>query len=327
MSDAFERLQRFLTSEMRMSHVYQPVMIQALLEHGGRASMQALARALLVRDEAQLAYYQEIVRNMPGPVLRRRGIVEHEKGEYVLCGYDDLSAAERHTLLGICLAKVDGFLKRRRDPWAHRRTSNGYLSGTLKYEVLKRARFRCELCGASADDRALEVDHIIPRNRQGSDDISNLQSLCYSCNAMKRDRDDTDFRGMREAYEHRELGCTFCEVPADRIVAENELFVAVRDAFAVTQGHTLLIPKRHLESPGELFQPELNAMWSLASAQRARLKAEDPAIDGFNLGFNDGASAGQTIMHAHVHLIPRRTGDAAAPRGGVRGVIPEKQGY
>ncbi len=289
--------------------------------------MRDIAEALLSKDEAQLSYYEEITRRMPGDVLRKRGIVELDTGTYRLPDIADLTEAEKHTLIGLCLSKIDDFLERRRDPWAHRRTSAGYIPGTAKYEVLKRASFRCELCGVSAEIRALEVDHILPRNRGGSDDPLNLQALCYSCNATKRDRDDTDFRGMAESYRHREPGCIFCEVESERVIGSNELFFAIRDAYAVTPHHTLLIPKRHVVSAGDLVQPELNAMWALAAEIRADLKAQDATIDGFNVGFNDGVSAGQTIMHAHVHLIPRRTGDVAEPRGGVRGVIPERQSY
>ncbi len=310
-----------------MSHIYQPVMIQTLLEHGGRASVEQIAAALLAKDDAQLSYYGVITRRMPGEVLRRRGIVEAENGAYALAGFDDLSPSERHTVIALCLSKIDDYLGRRADPWAHRRVSSGYIPGTLKYDVLKRAAFRCELCGHSAEERALEVDHILPRNKGGSDDKSNLQALCYVCNATKRDRDDADLRGMADAYRHREDGCVFCDLPPERIVAENPLFVAIRDAYAVTEGHTLLIPKRHVTSPGGLFQPELNALWALATQVKTDLVATDAAIDGFNLGFNDGVSAGQTVMHAHAHLIPRRTGDVHEPRGGVRGVIPGKQSY
>ena len=74
----------------------------------------------------------------------------------------------------------DEYLEKRSDAWSHRKKSSGYISGTIKYEVLKRASFRCELCGISADEKGLEVDHIVPRNKGGSDDTSNLQSLCYS---------------------------------------------------------------------------------------------------------------------------------------------------
>ena len=73
-------------------------------------------------------------------------------------------------------------------------------------------------CGISADQKALEVDHIVPRNSGGGDEQSNLQALCYSCNAMKRDRDDTDFREINKSYEHRENGCIFCEIPKERVL-------------------------------------------------------------------------------------------------------------
>ena len=326
-SKAFERLRRFVSSEMQMSHVYQPVMLRALIEGGGKATVNEVARTLLGQDRAQNSYYENIARQMPGQVLQRRGIVEKDGAAYSLPGYADLSEAERHELVALCLSKIDDFLDKRADPWAHRRVSAGYVSGSLQYEVLKRAASRCELCGVSSEVRALQVDHIIPRSRGGTDDLSNLQSLCYSCNAKKGNRDDADLRGVSARYRERETGCIFCDISPERIVGENELFVAVRDAYPVTEGHTLLIPKRHVESPSELFQPELNAMWSLAQVQRISLFAADPTITGFNQGSNDGASAGQTVMHAHFHLIPRRTGDSADPRGGVRGVIPGKQGY
>jgi diadenosine tetraphosphate (Ap4A) HIT family hydrolase len=77
----------------------------------------------------------------------------------------------------------------------------------------------------------------------------------------------------------------------------------------------------------DLYQPELNAIQAFLKEQREQILAADPAVTGFNVGINAGAEAGQTIFHVHVHLIPRRKGDVADPRGGVRGVIPEKQTY
>ena len=78
----------------------------------------------------------------------------------------------------------------------------GMISGTQRYKVLKRTKFHCELCGISAEQKALEVDHIVPRN-WGGDDSENLQALCYSCNAMKRDRYDTDFRTVRDSFKQK----------------------------------------------------------------------------------------------------------------------------
>ena len=194
-------------------------------------------------------------------------------------------------------------------------------------KILKRAQFRCELCGISAEEKALEVDHIRPRNHGGTDDADNLQALCYSCNAMKRDRDSTDFRPWRAQYEHREDGCLFCEIPPTRVIAENNLAYAIRDGFPVTAMHTLVIPKRHVPAYFGLTRPEINACHRLIDDMKTGIEKQDATVAGFNIGMNAGEAAGQTIFHCHIHLIPRRSGDMPSPRGGVRHVIPGKGSY
>lgn len=329
MSPAFERLSRFIEREMRMSHLYQPVMLAALLSRGGRASRSEIAGDILAHDPTQLEYYEHIVTNMVGKVLTSKAdLVERSGREYRLVEDEALSLEEREELLALCKAKVDAyFAARGASIWEHRHRGQRPMSGTLRYDVLKRARFRCELCGISADEKALEVDHILPRNRGGSDDPSNLQGLCYTCNASKRDRDDTDFRGSRDLYAQREAGCLFCELPKGRIVKENELAVVIRDAFAVTGHHTLIIPKRHVADYFGLTQPEVNPTHQLLTRQRLLIEDTDPTVEGFNVGTNNGATAGQTIFHCHLHLIPRRPGDTPSPRGGVRHVIAGKGFY
>ena len=198
---------------------------------------------------------------------------------------------------------------------------------SLRYEVLKRAGFRCELCGISADERAIEVDHILPRKHGGEDDVTNLQALCYKCNANKGARDDEDFRVIREGINVQQSGCIFCELPADRIIASNTLAFAIRDDYPVTELHTLVIPKRHAATFFDLFEPERRAINQLLDRLRIEMMKGDPSVKGFNIGMNNGDAAGQTIGHAHVHLIPRRQGDVQDPRGGVRGVIPGKARY
>lgn len=121
--------------------------------------------------------------------------------------------------------------------------------------------------------------------------------------------------------------CIFCELDTSRIIDQNELCLMIEDAFPVTPNHTLIIPKRHVSDYFDLNEPELNAIHSMLSARRQSLLESDPTITGFNVGINAGESAGQTIFHVHVHLIPRRDGDVENPRGGVRGVIPNKQSY
>lgn len=309
-------------------------MLGELLRNGGTSSVTDIAKSLLAHDQSQIEYYEQITKRMVGDVLTaKNGITTQVKDGHRVKGYqipdfEALTESEIAALIELCESKIADYIASRGDRiWFHRKKSAGYVSGTLQYEVLKRAKFRCELCGTSAEDKALEVDHIIPRNHGGQDDITNLQALCYSCNAKKRDRDDTDFRGIAESYNHREAGCLFCEIDGGRIIASNTLCYAIRDKFPVTEHHTLVIPKRHVTDFFDLRQPEINAANALLNELKSQIEQADATAVGFNLGVNAGAAAGQTIFHCHMHLIPRRMGDLPSPRGGVRGVIPDKRLY
>jgi ATP adenylyltransferase len=324
----FADLKAFIEKSMRMSHIYQPVMLLTLLGKRGKASVRDIATSILAHDESQIEYYEQITKEMVGRVLRNHQVVKKEGKEFELFDFGSLTTEQVTELIGLCQKKLDDFKEQHGVKiWQHRRMSEGYISGTIRYEVLKRAKFRCELCGISAEIKALEVDHIVPRNNGGSDDPSNFQALCYSCNAMKRDRDDTDFRKVAEAYQHRQVGCIFCEVPAERIVLQNELCVAVADKYPVTQGHMLIIPKRHVAEYFELGRPELNAAYFLLAQLKRQLQDNEPSVKGFNIGINCGEAAGQTVFHCHIHLIPRRKGDVENPAGGVRHLIPDKRHY
>lgn len=121
--------------------------------------------------------------------------------------------------------------------------------------------------------------------------------------------------------------CLFCSIPADRIIAENDLAYAIRDGFPVTYSHTLIIPKQHRVDYFSLTPDELLACDALLHQLKDRVLREDSSVKGFNIGMNAGAAAGQTIFHCHIHLIPRREGDVENPRGGVRHIIPGKGFY
>jgi len=324
----FPDLKHFLIKRMRMSHIYQPVMLMTLLKEGGVASIETLSKKLLIEDKSQQEYYGNITRNMVGRVLNNHGIVQKDGEIFKLRNYETYTEDQRIELIQICQEKLNEYIEKRgKRIFEHRRKSAGYISGSIRYNVLKDAKFRCELCGVSADTKALEVDHIIPRNKGGTDDISNLQALCYSCNAMKRDKDSTEFRKVKESYEVREEGCLFCEIQKERILDEDNLFYVIRDGFPVTDLHTLVIPKRHVETYFDLYQPELNSCNRMIQKFKQQIEKEDVSVKGFNIGINNGEVSGQTIFHCHIHLIPRREGDVKNPRGGVRGVIPNKQEY
>ena len=323
----------YITGRMRMSHIYQPVMLRELLLSGGEATVEQIAKALLSYDQSQVEYYEIRTKNMVGRVLTNNQIAEPIKDGVRTIGYrllesEDTAAGKTEELIAACDAKIAAYIERRGgNIWQHRPNASGYVPGSVRYEVLKRAKYRCGLCGTSAENIALHVDHIIPRNKGGQDDLSNFRALCTTCNTNKRDLDDTDFRGVVDRYQDREDGCLFCDILHDRIIAENELCYAIRDGFPVTEAHALVIPKRHVADYFDLFQPELNAIQQMLQLQREAICQADETVTGFNVGINSGASAGQTIFHCHVHLIPRRDGDVENPRGGVRGVIADKQAY
>ena len=116
-------------------------------------------------------------------------------------------------------------------------------------------------------------------------------------------------------------------MPANRIVASNDFAYAVRDGFPVTKGHSLVIPKRHVTDFFGLSDDEVWACNQLLKEVRSTILIQDELVEGFNVGMNAGAAAGQTIFHCHIHLIPRRNGDVENPRGGVRHTIPGKGFY
>ena len=332
MSDYFDTLQKFLKEEMTMAHVYQPVMIRELLMRSGSASVRQIAQAILDRDPTQIEYFSEIVKNMVGRVLtKNRSITERLGDHYQLIGSSELTDIERQSLITICDQKITAFeAKRGSTIWEHRRRGHRPISGSVRYQVLSRARFRCELCGISADEKNIEVDHIVPKSVGGKDDLANYQALCYSCNASKLNRDSVDHRHNKTLYDNREKDCLFCEIKSSdpgRLISENTLAYAIRDGFPVTKGHTLFIPKRHSLDYFSLTQAEVNAVNALMTQEKKRLQSADTTIEGFNIGMNCGEVAGQTQFHCHVHLIPRRSGDVANPRGGVRHVISGKGSY
>ncbi len=275
MISSFQILFEFISIKMRMAHIYQPVMLMELLKSDGKASVTQIAQSLLKYDVSQVEYYEHITKNMVGKVLTKNRSITSKKVMNIDSMDFILSPSEVKELIQLCESKIDAYLEKRSDPWSHRKKSSGYIPGTLRYKILSRAKFRCELCGISADKKSLEVDHIIPRNKGGLDDESNLQSLCYSCNAMKRDRDDTDFRRMADTYSKREEGCIFCELPKNRVIEENELAIAFEDNYPVTSGHTLLIPKRHVDEYFGLYQPERNAIQQLLESARERIISND----------------------------------------------------
>ena len=123
-----------------------------------------------------------------------------------------------------------------------------------------------------------------------------------------------------------EPACPFCTLAPQRVLISSPFGIVFRDAFPVSPGHTLVIPRRHVRSFFDLNRDEIESLLALLDGAK---KATDVELtpDGYNIGINDGPAAGQTVSHLHIHLIPRYLGDKADPRGGVRWMFPDKADY
>ncbi len=189
----FEELVDFLDRRMRMSHIYQPLLIRTLVDTGGTATLRQVAMAFLDRDESQVRYYEERIKKMPLPVLKRHGVVERE-GDLIRLNVAHLSYEQRAELIVLCEQKLGEFIKNRgMATWDYRLIETDPVPGDVRYRVLAAAKGRCALCGATSRERRIEVDHVVPRSKGGSNDIANLQALCDECNRGKSNKDDARF--------------------------------------------------------------------------------------------------------------------------------------
>ncbi|RKZ93534.1 MAG: HIT family protein [Candidatus Parabeggiatoa sp. nov. 1] len=120
--------------------------------------------------------------------------------------------------------------------------------------------------------------------------------------------------------------CPFCHLDNQQIIFQDELVITLKDGYPISPGHILIIPKRHIPSLFDVTDEEQMALLHALRAAQNELK-QQYAPDGYNIGINDGLAAGQTVMHLHIHLIPRYTDDCPDPRGGVRWIFPDKAAY
>ena len=121
--------------------------------------------------------------------------------------------------------------------------------------------------------------------------------------------------------------CIFCVIRKEELQFENRLAYSSIDSYPVSEFHSLIVPKRHVETYFELTSEEIQACNELILKTKEKILKQDSSVKAFNIGTNAGKIAGQSIMHCHIHLIPRREGDVEDPQGGVRSVIPKKQHY
>lgn len=193
----------FLRSRMSMTDVYQPVIVKELLLNEGTCTKTELATALSGHDLAVQEYYERIVMRWPKITLTKHGIIDYErKGSVFRLLPYPAREEDRIEAMALCDEKITIWLERKRS-----RERAPEAGASARYEILKSAKGKCQLCGISAEIRPIDIDHIIPRSKANKDgkvrlngklidvnDPENLQALCFSCNRAKRDKDEKDFR-------------------------------------------------------------------------------------------------------------------------------------
>ena len=251
----FAELIDYIEKRMVTNHGCQPAMIKSLIDSGGSVPLRQLARQALLKDDRWLAQYEDRIKAVQLPVLKKHGVIKQEKGVISLAT-KPLSAAEKTELIKWCDKKIQ----------------------------------RCA-AGPRID---LEGDGL------------------WDSDTVPASIDD----------------CRFCYGNiADRVVEELGTVIAIADGYPVTEGHLLIVPKRHIADYLQMSRRERDDADDLIRLLAGDIRQKDHEVTGFNIGANCGESAGQTIFHAHIHLIPRRDGDTPNPKGGVRGVIPGKRAY
>jgi ATP adenylyltransferase len=240
----YEELTDFLEHKMSMSHVYQPLLVRALVDTGGSATLRQLAQVFLAQDESQLLYYEKRIKEMPLKILKRHGVVA-SNGELVSLSTEKLTLEQKAHIRMICEQKLQSFVKKRGIAiWDYRLLDEEPIPDSLRFQVLKASGGRCQLCGVPTKERPIDVDHIIPRSRGGKTELTNLQALCSKCNRSKRNQDQTDFRSWPLAAADPK--CVFCEPEViPHVVEKSGSVFAIKDKHPVTPGHMLVVPIRH----------------------------------------------------------------------------------
>ena len=302
MTSHFDNIANFLSKKMRMSHIYQPAMIVALLKNQGVATVSRVAKEFLRRDTAHREYYEQITKRYPQQTLTKHGLIERIGNSYSLLGFDTLTELEVKELIEIAEEKIQRFEIERNGNFFSHRIASPHVSGSKRLQVLKRANTRCELCGVCIKDRAIEVYHILPRTRGGSNDIVNLQALCYLCNSNKGNRDDTDFRLAAESYNYRKSDCTYCDIAQEKILFENELAVVTLDKRSSTVISYLIFARRHIKDYFDLQQPEHNAITQLLQILRNQAIEHEPDSTDFSIEHNARGKSDKSSAHGCIRL-------------------------
>ena len=303
-------MEHFIGHKMKMTHIYQPLLIKTLLLSGNSATAENIARGFLNEDKAQLEYYVQIAKRWPLQTLRKHKVVDYTRnGSTFTLLLDNITKEQRERLVEICDSRYQEYVdKMRRLPWFDRRGFREHIPGQTRFDVLAKSKGVCVACGVSSLERALEIDHIVPVSMGGTNELSNFQALCYKCNAQKKNRDDTDFVMVLNRLKYRNPKCPFC-ISRDPVF-DNRMAFALRNAKPVAHLHSLVLPRRHTGNFFDLIPAEKSLCLTLIDSVKSDIQERDSTVTGFTVRFETGQMAGSMAEHCQIHVIPNRRGKA-----------------
>jgi len=294
-------LKEFLENKMKISGPYQPLIIKHLLMNGGKVNLQNIAEELCYRDQNNVNYYIAKLKIYPKKVLSHHNIAKIVDDHFVFNDDVLVEDSEKDSLINFCEEKIKNYYS---NIEIESEVNSGW--GRKRVILLERNPY-CSLCGSKPNGEIeLDIDHIIPVSKGGTDDLENLQVLCHRCNRGKGNYLLKSSVEIKKASLHVQADCAFCAIDEKQIIFQNDYASVVCDPGPATHDHIHVIPKRHVSSGLDLTSIEIVNIHQLAQQYCAQLTSSDPTILGFNMGFDIGTVAGQTVPHASLYLIPKR---------------------
>ncbi|MDI1495040.1 MAG: hydrolase [Cenarchaeum symbiont of Oopsacas minuta] len=268
----FETLENFIKKKMKMTHIYQPIMIKTLLTSNNTATVENIARAFVNSDPSQLEYYKKITKRWPHITLKNHNIINYKNGLYTLL-VEDITKKQKQKLIELCELRLQEFIDKDPNIKLAHEIDKKSIPGTVRYDVLAKSKGICLACGLKASNGYyLHVDHIIPRSMGGRTELDNLQPLCYKCNTEKRNRDDTDFMKWHKHLNARVKECKLCRPM--KLIRENNMAYAI-NASRLT---TLITPKRHVGKFIDLIPSERHLCLELVDFIQSNIRKKNNSI-------------------------------------------------
>ena len=287
----YDSLERFLKYTMSMTHVYQPLMIRKLLTSGNTATKEEIALEFISQDRSLLEYYKDRTMKWPKKTLEKHNVVSYKRSnmKFTLL-LETITDEQRTSLVYLCNKHIAQYMEKYRNRYGIKNPRTP-VQGSMKYDVFKKSRGTCCACGVTTADAELVADHIMPVSHGGKTVLDNLQALCRSCNAAKRDRDDLDFLNEHKRLKYRKRDCWFCH--AIPTIDGNLAFAAKTES-----QNMIVAPKSHVSAFSDMIPAEKNDCLDLMETVRSNLQSNDKALEWLDVRLNTRDE------HCHISMVP-----------------------